>query len=82
MLFMLFNYGIGSDFTSGFGVIERSGNVEASYSSIVHIVVWEQNNIWIGPRFVSGFFQFFMISYKPFYKINLIKLLLKHIESN
>lgn len=53
MIFTLFNYGIGTDFSSGFFTIERSGNVMASYHSVVRIVIWEQNNVWIGPRFVS-----------------------------
>lgn len=51
MLFTLINYGIGTDFENGYGVIERSGNVMASYHSMVRIVIWEQNNIWLGPRF-------------------------------
>lgn len=51
MFFTIFFFGIGTDFRH-FGVIERSGNVMAAYLSLVHIVVWEQNNVWIGPRFV------------------------------
>jgi hypothetical protein len=50
-LFSIFYYGIGTDFTNVFGVIERSGDVLASTLSTLHIVVWEQNNVWIGPRF-------------------------------
>lgn len=50
-LFSVFYYGIGTDFTNLFGVIERSGDVFASTLSTLHIVVWEQNNIWIGPRY-------------------------------
>lgn len=52
MLVMLLQYGIGSDFKNGFGVIKRSGDVTATFLSMIHIVVWEQNNVWIGPRFV------------------------------
>lgn len=58
MLVMLLQYGIGSDFTNGFGVIERSGDVTATFLSMIHIVVWEQNNVWIGPRFVIFFVNF------------------------
>ncbi|KAI1723739.1 rhomboid family domain-containing protein [Ditylenchus destructor] len=53
MIFMLLQYGIGSDFSNGLGVIERSDAVMASSLSFVRIVVWEQNNIWIGPRFAD-----------------------------
>nr|CAD2191231.1 unnamed protein product [Meloidogyne enterolobii] len=55
LLFMVLNFGIGTDFLSifynPFGVIERSGNVMTSSLSAAHIVVWEQNNIWIGPKY-------------------------------
>uniref|UniRef100_A0A915DPK3 Uncharacterized protein n=1 Tax=Ditylenchus dipsaci TaxID=166011 RepID=A0A915DPK3_9BILA len=53
MLFTLYSYGIGTDFRNGLGVIERSGDVMASYLSVVRIVVWEPNNVWIGPRFAD-----------------------------
>lgn len=53
MFFTIYFYGVGTDFRHGLGVIERSGNVMAAYLSVVRIVVWEQNNVWIGPRFVS-----------------------------
>ncbi|KAI6212837.1 hypothetical protein M3Y94_00076400 [Aphelenchoides besseyi] len=52
-IFSLFLYGIGTDYTAGFGVIERSGDVLASTLSSVHIVVFDWNNIWIGPRFAD-----------------------------
>uniref|UniRef100_A0A1I8C0E9 Rhomboid domain-containing protein n=1 Tax=Meloidogyne hapla TaxID=6305 RepID=A0A1I8C0E9_MELHA len=55
LLFMILNFGIGTDFLNilynPFGVIERSGNVMTSSLSAAHIVVWEQNNIWIGPKY-------------------------------
>lgn len=53
MIFSLLYYGIGTDFTHGLGVIERSGDVLASSMSVQHIVIWEQNNIWVGPRFAD-----------------------------
>lgn len=34
-------------------MIERSGDVFSSTLSMLHIVVWEQNNVWIGPSFAS-----------------------------
>lgn len=52
-LFSIFYYGIGTDFSTGFDVIERSGDVFSSTLSMLHIVVWEQNNVWIGPSFAS-----------------------------
>ncbi|CAD5230068.1 unnamed protein product [Bursaphelenchus xylophilus] len=48
---VLLIFGIGTDFTHGIGVIERSGDVLASSMSFQHIVIFEQNNIFIGPRF-------------------------------
>jgi len=63
LLFMVLNFGIGTDFLSifynPFGVIERSGNVMTSSLSAAHIVVWEQNNIWIGPKYV--FFKIYFL---------------------
>ncbi|CAD5226400.1 unnamed protein product [Bursaphelenchus okinawaensis] len=53
MVFTLMHFGIGTDFFGGFGVTERSGDVFATSMSSVHIVVWEQNNIWIGARFAD-----------------------------
>ena len=44
-------HGVGTDFTT-LDVSERSGDVMGSTMSTLHIVVWEQNNIWIGPRYV------------------------------
>uniref|UniRef100_A0A914HKC1 Peptidase S54 rhomboid domain-containing protein n=1 Tax=Globodera rostochiensis TaxID=31243 RepID=A0A914HKC1_GLORO len=52
-LFMLMFHGIGTDYSNGLNVIERSGDVMSSSLSSVHIVVWEQNNVWIGPRFAD-----------------------------
>ncbi|KAI1723974.1 rhomboid family domain-containing protein [Ditylenchus destructor] len=53
MVLMLFLYGIGTDFSNSFGVIERSGNVMTSSLSLRKIAVWEPNNVWIGPRFAD-----------------------------
>lgn len=57
LLFMLLNYGIGTNLSSmvfnPFGVIERSGDVMTSSLSLAHIVVWEQNNMWIGPKYAD-----------------------------
>jgi len=54
MLFMLANYEMGTNFrhlaSDPFGVIERSGDVTASYLSTVHIVVWEQNNMYVTTK--------------------------------
>jgi hypothetical protein len=57
---MLLNFGIGTDFNAildPLGVIERSGDVMTSSLSAAHIVVWEQNNIWIGPKYVVFIFN-------------------------
>ncbi|KAL3083031.1 hypothetical protein niasHS_010833 [Heterodera schachtii] len=51
--FMLIFHGIGTDYSNGLNVIERSGDVMGSSLSPLHIVVWEQNNIWMGPRFAD-----------------------------
>uniref|UniRef100_A0A914YKE4 Peptidase S54 rhomboid domain-containing protein n=1 Tax=Panagrolaimus superbus TaxID=310955 RepID=A0A914YKE4_9BILA len=54
MISALFRYGFGTTFTSNyFGVTEKSGDVLTATLSNVHIVVWEQNNIWIGPRYAD-----------------------------
>jgi hypothetical protein len=66
MLYTLLVYGIGTDFSNWFDVIERRGDVMAASQSYVHTVVWEQNNFWIGPRFVSLFFFELFIIYFEF----------------
>lgn len=53
MIYHLLVYGIGTDFSNFFGVIEHQGDVMTPSGSFAHIVVWEQNNLWIGPRFVD-----------------------------
>jgi membrane associated rhomboid family serine protease len=54
MISALFRYGFGTSFTSNYlGVTERSGDVITATLSNAHIVIWEQNNIFIGPRYAD-----------------------------
>ncbi|KAE9553933.1 hypothetical protein FO519_002859 [Halicephalobus sp. NKZ332] len=54
MLLALLRFGFGTTFSKRyFDVTERSGDVLAPSISQVHLVVYEQNNIWIGPSYAD-----------------------------
>ena len=54
MVIALLRFGFGTTFSRNyFDVTERSGDVSAPSISQVHLVVYEQNNIWIGPSYAD-----------------------------